>query len=342
MTELREADDPARDRGPTPIVAGVALTDDQIARIAAAGGQVVWHGFAGSPHGALLPLPELPGLQAVVDRAEVWFGPGLSGEMLAHAPKVTWLQTNSAGVEGFLSPELTGSSVVVTNVRGMHSSTTGDHTLALMLALSRGLPGSVLSQSRGEWIPTPIEDITVMSGTRLLVLGTGAIGQAIATRAAAFGMSVRGVSRSGRTVPGFESVRPVSELADAVRGCDWFVIAAPVTSESRGIVSKAVLAAMKPSAILVNIARGAVVDEPALCEALARRSIRAAGLDVFEVEPLPASSQLWTLPNVLLTPHAGGAMNDYGGQAVEYLVANLRRYRSGEQLLSVVDKEAGY
>jgi phosphoglycerate dehydrogenase-like enzyme len=204
MAELPGNSTPERDSDRTPIVAGVALSDDQIARILAAGGEVLWHGFAGSPHGSLLSLSELPGLETVVGEAEVWFGPGLSGETLARAPKVTWLQTNSAGVEGFLSPQVVDSSLVVTNIKGMHSSTTGEHALALMLALARGLPGSVLSQSRGLWNPTPIDDIAAMSGTRLLILGTGMIGQAIASRAAAFGMSVHGVSRGGRPAAGFE------------------------------------------------------------------------------------------------------------------------------------------
>jgi phosphoglycerate dehydrogenase-like enzyme len=334
---------PSRSPGaPTAMVSGVELTPPQIDRIEQSGGVVLWHGFAGHPHGDTMAISELTGLRSVLADTEVWFGPGLSSTIMNAAPRLRWVQANSAGVEGFLFPELVRSSITLTNVKGMHAATTAEHTFSLLLALARGLRSSVIAQSRGEWTPTPIEEVMPVYGTRLLVLGTGAIGAAIALRAAAFGMTVSGMNRSGASVVGFDTVRPVSQLLDAVADCDWFVLAAPATGETRAMINESVLSAMKPSAILINIARGALVDEGALSEALADGTIRAAGLDVFAHEPLAADSPLWRLPNVLITPHAGGAMLSYGDRAVSYLVENLKLFRKELDLRSVVDKAAGY
>ena len=326
----------------TRIISGVPLSEVQINVIEAAGGTVLWHGTAGQAHGSPVELSQLPGLVAVMDKAEVWFGPGLSGALLARAPGLQWLQANSAGVETILVPDVVGSQLTVTNVRGMHSSTTGEHTLALMLALARGIAGSVLSQSRAVWSPTAISDIAPLANTRLLVLGTGMIGRAIAERASGFGMVVSGVSRSGRPVAEFASVYPTSHLIQVVADCDWFVVACPLTNHTRRLVSAAVIGVLPCSAIVINIARGAIIDEDALISALQSGRIRGAGLDVFGEEPLESESPLWKLPNVLITPHAGGAMLNYADRAVEYFARNLVLFRGGEALQSIVDKSAGY
>jgi phosphoglycerate dehydrogenase-like enzyme len=155
-------------------------------------------------------------------------------------------------------------------------------------------------------------------------------------------MVVSGVNRSGEPAPEFARVARAEDLASEATGCDWLVVACPLTAETRGLVSRKVILALRKDAILVNVARGAVIDEPALVLALESRAIRAAGLDVFTEEPLPSDSALWKLPNALITPHAGGIMTNYGNLAVEYFARNLVLYRRGEPLLSIVDKEAGY
>ena len=335
-------DIPFHDAPPTPIVSGVRLCENQIATIVASGGEVLWHGQVSQPHDAPTGRRPLPGLNELVGKAEVWFGPGLSPSMLLQAPELQWLQANAAGVEGLLSPELVSSQVVVTNVRGMHAATTAEHAFAIMLALARAIPCFVLSQSRTEWSPPSVGDIARLAGTRLLILGTGTVGRAIATRALAFGMVVSGVNRSGEPAPEFGRVSRSDHLASEATGCDWFVVACPLTAETRGLVSRKVIVALRRDAILVNVARGAVIDESALVLALESRAIRAAGLDVFTEEPLASGSTLWRLPNVLITPHAGGMMANYGDLAVEYFARNLALYRRGESLHSIVDKEAGY
>jgi len=330
------------DAPPTPIVSGVDLTDDQIAAIEASGGEVLWHGQMDQAHDGRTSLGRLPRLKELMGRAEVWFGPGLSPKSLSQVPRLRWWQANAAGVEGLLSPELVSSHIVLTNVRGMHATTTAEHAFAIMLALARGIPGLVLSQSRSEWSPPPARDMTGLASARLLVLGTGAIGKAIAARGSAFGMVVSGVSRSGKPVPEFAKVSRAEDLTSEAASCDWLIVACPLTAETRGLVSEKVIMALRKDAMLVNVARGAVIDEPSLVLALQSRAIRGAGLDVFAEEPLPPDSPLWKLPNALVTPHAGGVMPNYTNLAVEYFARNLALYRRGEPLNNIVDKAAGY
>lgn len=327
----------------TKIASGTVLTEDQRAKIAQAGGDVVWEGSAGAPHGGDSPsLQDLDGLVDVLGDVEVWLGPGVSAEVLERAPRLRWIQATAAGIERFISPELTASPVVLTNVRGMHASTTADHALALMLALSRGLRGAIDAQTGGTWASIPVTDVIPLDGSRVLVLGTGHIGSAIAHRVAAFGAEVVGVNRSGRPAPAFSAVVEVSQLAEAARDADWLVVAAPATDDTVGLVSAEVIAALPSSAVIVNIARGAVLDERATIDALRSGRLRAAGLDVFEREPLPPDSPLWTLPNVVLTAHSGGAMHGYNDRAVDYFLRNLARFQQGDELTSLVDKAAGY
>lgn len=324
-----------------PLIAGIPLTNRQIEAITAAGADVLWHGDA--RRGQDSPAPEEDvDLADALDQAVAWFGPGLSPRRLMSCGRLKWLQTNSGGVEAILSRALIRSPVVVTNTAGLHASTTAEHALALMLALARDISGSVLAQSRGVWAPTPVVGIAPLEGARLVVVGTGAVGTAIAERARAFGMDVHGVNRSGSAHPAFRSVWPVGELAEAATECDWLVVAAPSTPGSRGIVSAGVLAAMKPSSIVINVGRGELVDELALIRALQSGRLWAAGLDVFVDEPLAATSPLWGIKNVLITAHVGGVMRDYADRVVDLLTANLLLFRAGRPLQGLVDKDAGY
>jgi phosphoglycerate dehydrogenase-like enzyme len=176
----------------------------------------------------------------------------------------------------------------------------------------------------------------------LLIVGVGGIGQAIAERAAAFGMRVYGSRRTPRPTPGIELVVGADGWRELLPAADYIVVAAPLTAETRGMIDAAALAAMKPTAYLINIARGAVLDEPALLAALRAGRLAGAALDTFEPEPLPADSALWAMPNVTITPHATAHSPRMHARQLALYVENLVRFRDGQPLLNVVDKAAGY
>jgi phosphoglycerate dehydrogenase-like enzyme len=176
----------------------------------------------------------------------------------------------------------------------------------------------------------------------MLIIGLGQIGQAIAERAAVFGMHVVGSRRSGAAVPGVSAVVPADGWRPLLGEADYVVIAAPLTPETRGMIGAAELATMRPDAYLINIARGEIVDEAALIAALQSGRIAGAGLDVFNVEPLPAESPLWGLPNVFITPHISWNSPAVLPRTLDLFLDNLRRYRDGEPLRNIVDKHAGY
>ncbi|MGH2875191.1 MAG: D-2-hydroxyacid dehydrogenase [Solirubrobacteraceae bacterium] len=209
-----------------------------------------------------------------------------------------------------------------------------------MLALVRGLPRALAQQAQGRWERSPA---TLLAGKTVGVLGVGAIAEALAPRCAALGMRVLGVSSAPREVPGFERVVAREQLASVAGEVDFLVVLIPYTPETRRIVDAGVLGAMRPSAYLINVARGGVVDEEALVAALASRRIAGAALDVFETEPLPVDSPLWTLENVLITPHIAGFHVDYPDDALPIVEENVRRYLDGRlgELVGIVRLGAG-
>ena len=182
-----------------------------------------------------------------------------------------------------------------------------------------------------------------LAGATLLVVGLGAFGRHVAWLGAAFSLQVLGVRRSvAGAVPGVERVWPAAELDQPLREADWGVLACPLTEETRHLVDARRLAVMRPTARLVNIARGAVVDEAALIQALARGALAGAGLDVFEEEPLPPSSPLWELPNVIVTPHVAGSHPGYTSKVLPIFVDNLDRFLAGRPLRNRVEPGRGY
>ena len=314
----------------TVVMSAIDLTEEQQQRITAAGGRTVPYD-AGNPHSS----------SALAD-VEVWLGDGLTDELVARAPRLAWVQSTSQGVDGILSKALVRSAALVTNVSGMHSAVVADHTLALVLALARSLPASVNAQANRTWVAADPSGIHILQGSEMVVVGTGRIGCEVARRGVACGLRVVGVNRRGLAVEGFEEVHAAADLADVVTTADWVVLACPLTRATLGIVNADVLARMKPTSFLVNIARGPVVDSRALRGALDRGELAGAALDVFDEEPLRPDDTFWTLPNVLVTPHVGGVMPNYLDKAIGYFVDNLTRYRSGLPLNSLVDKTAGY
>ncbi|MBM4434394.1 MAG: D-2-hydroxyacid dehydrogenase [Chloroflexi bacterium] len=267
----------------------------------------------------------------------------LIGEFLAHAPRLRWLHTMSAGVERFLVPELVGrSGFTLTNNSGPYDVPIAEFVLGAMLAAAKRLPEHLRSQRRGRWDKEG--QGTELRGSTVVVLGLGSIGGEVARLAHAFGMRVVGVRRrlGLPAVPGVDEVIPPERLADAVAGADFLAITAPLTPATRGLVSREVIARMRPGAWIVNIARGAIVDEAALLEALREKRIGGAAIDAWWTEPLPADSEWWRLEDVIATPHVSHSSPRVRERTMALFIENLRRWKAGEPLLNVVDVRAGY
>ena len=256
------------------------------------------------------------------------------------ADALRWVHVAGAGVDRVLFPELVDSPVVVTNSRGVFDRPMAEYVLALILAFAKDLPTSWRHQQTEHWQHRETEDIV---GKRAVVVGTGSIGREIARLLRAVGMEVRGVGRTLRqSDPDFGTVTAASDLADAVRDADYVVAVAPLTEQTRGMIDADVLRAMPSTARLINVGRGALVDEDALVEALESGAIDGAGLDVFRTEPLPEGHPLWRHPRVLVSPHLSGDSAGWGDRIVGLFEANLRAWLAGEPLRNVVDKHLGF
>jgi phosphoglycerate dehydrogenase-like enzyme len=234
------------------------------------------------------------------------------------------------------------SDVVVTNMAGIYASQGAEHAWALLLALARGLPHFVRAQERREWRGTPVVEL---SGGTLGIIGLGGFGMEMARRAAGYDMTVLALDPV-RTEPPegvAELRRPTREtLLDLLARSDAVMIACPKTAETTHLIGAAELRAMKPTAFLVCVTRGGIIDEAALAAALRNGELAGAGLDVFEREPLPPDSPLWELENVIITTHLAGASQRRPQRTFEFFRENLRRYVSCEPLLNVVDKQRGF
>ena len=284
---------------------------------------------------------------AAIATADVVFGAELRPTTFAPARQLLWVHSPAAGVGGMLFPELRDSDVVITNSRGMSAETIAEHVLALVLALFRKFPLAFRSQAARYWA---LDDamqppaIRTVAGARVLMVGLGSIGTAAAAKLAGLGATVTGVRRrlAAPPPPGVTAVVGHQELRRVLPDADVVVIAAAQTDATRGIIGRDELAAMNAGAILINVSRGKLVDEGALSGALAEQRLAGAGLDVFEHEPLNASSPLWALPNVIITPHMASFRADHWDAATNVFAENLRRFDRGEPLLNVVDKQAGY
>jgi phosphoglycerate dehydrogenase-like enzyme len=280
----------------------------------------------------------------LIPSADVAFTSRLTARGFEAAAALRWVHSPAAGVGSMLFPAMRASSVVMTNSRGMNAATVAEHALLLMLAAARRLPEAVRAQGERRWISNELSGVPSFRRRTLLVVGLGAIGRELARMASALGMRVVGTRRTtGGPLPeGVAEAHGPAALADLLPHADVVALAAPLTAETRGMIGAAELARMKPSAWLVNVARGTLVDEQALIRSLKAGEIAGAALDVFEHEPLAEASPLWALPNVLITPHVAGFREDYWEAATELFAANLRRYLAGERLANIVDKVAGY
>ncbi|NYD51239.1 phosphoglycerate dehydrogenase-like enzyme [Actinomadura luteofluorescens] len=251
-----------------------------------------------------------------------------------------WVHIASAGVDRLMFPGLTHSDTIVTNSRGVFDEPIAEYVLGLVLAFAKDLHTTLRLQGERRWRHRETERVT---GSRALVVGTGPIGRAIGRRLSAAGLAVSGAGRTARDAdPDLGVVHPMERLGEALAEADYVVLAAPLTPQTRKMIDAAALERMRPSARLVNVGRGGLVAEDDLVEALRAGRIAGAALDVFEDEPLPASSPLWDLPNVIVSPHMSGDVVGWRDELVRLFADNLGRYVSGRPLRNVVDKRLGY
>ncbi|WP_346277242.1 D-2-hydroxyacid dehydrogenase [Pseudonocardia sp.] len=273
----------------------------------------------------------LPGTEVLL----VWdFTSDAVREAWPAADALRWVHTASAGVDRLVFPELLDSPVTLTNSRGVFDVPMAEYVLGLVLAMAKDLPGTLALQSRREWRHRESERV---AGTCAVVVGGGPIGRATAGLLRAAGMRVELVGRRAS-----DGVHAAEALPGLLPLADWLVLAAPLTEATRGMLDAAALAALRPSARVINVGRGALVVEPDLVDALRGGRLAGAALDVFAQEPLPPESPLWDLPGVIVSPHMSGDVLGWREELVEVFADNLARYRAGEPLLNVVDKTRGY
>jgi len=256
----------------------------------------------------------------------IGFGIDLNDEFFAAASGLAWIQCLATGVDHLLRSRTLRREVLITSGRGIHGPPMRETVLYLMLAASRGAAHQVEDQKAHVWNR---RYYSLLMDKTAVVVGVGVVGTAIARLLKAFGMQVIGVTRTPRAVDGFDETLPTARLADAARRADYLINVLPATADNAGIFGSAVFAAMKPTAIYISAGRGQTVDEAALEAALRERRIAGAGLDVFQVEPLPRDSPFWDLPNVFITPHLGGYTIEYEKLIMPLIVANMRLYLAG-------------
>jgi phosphoglycerate dehydrogenase-like enzyme len=270
----------------------------------------------------------------------------ITQEEALSARRLRWIQSTAVGVAELLVPQIVSSPVVVTNVRGVHSEAIAEHAIALALAVRRRLHVAAARQATRTWAQVELQETRLpsLAQSRLLVIGLGEIGSRVAAMAAGLGMRVTGVRRrpDQPRPAGVETVVTPERLLEVLATADVIVLAAPRTADTRAMLGPEEFAVMRPSAVLVNVARGRLVDDAALVAALERGQIAGAGLDAFTREPLPEDHPLWRLPNVLMTPHVAPFGGDYWRAAIDLFLDNVARFRRGEPLLNVVDKARGY
>ncbi|HXB22605.1 MAG TPA: D-2-hydroxyacid dehydrogenase [Candidatus Solibacter sp.] len=263
------------------------------------------------------------------------------------APSLKWIHAPTAAVHELLFPELIDSGVVVTNSGEVHGPLVAEHAITLLLALAKRIPQSVRHQQKREWAqqelwdghPRPRE----VAGATAVVVGMGSIGREFTARARALGLRVVAVRKDpAKGAHGADAVYPATHLDEVLPEADFVLLCAPLTSATAGLMDGPRLARMKRDAYLINVGRGTLVDERALIEALGNRAIGGAALDVFAEEPLPPSSPLWSMENLLITPHNGASINGLWERHHRLIQENMARFLSGRPLLNQVNKHRGY
>jgi len=287
-------------------------------------------------------------LRRLLPDADVAFTPFVDRDLFPSLPRLRWVQSPAVGVGGLMFPELLASGVVITSARGIRARSIAEHVLGVAIALARRLPHAIRSQAAHHWaqdeLEGPSSGVRILHGARMGIVGLGAIGAELAKIAAPFGFSISAIRRRiDRPVPdGVDEVSTPDGLLDLVAKSDVIVIAAPHTPETKRLIGRREVDAMKRGAFLINVARGKMIDDEAVIDALRDGRLGGAALDVFTQEPLQPESPYWDLPNVIITPHTSGSMQDYWTPLVALFSENLRRFETGRELVNVVDKMAGY
>jgi phosphoglycerate dehydrogenase-like enzyme len=262
--------------------------------------------------------------------------------ILPTASKAQWIHGRFAGMDHIMTPQLAASPIPLTNGRGVFSQSLGEFVLAATLYFAKDFPRMRRSQKACQW---DVFDVLEISKQTMGIVAYGDIGKACAWRAKAMGMRVLATRRRPELSAGDPHVDKVygnDERLAMIAESDYVVVAAPLTEETRGMIGEADFAAMKPSAVIINVGRGPVIDEPAMIRALESGRIKGAGLDVVSVEPLPPESPLYRLDNVLLSPHCADHTADWFSDAAKFFLEQLSRFQAGQPLQNLVDKTRGY
>ena len=294
------------------------------------------------------PRPSDEVLEAI-KIADVYFGFGIPRVLFLEAPRLQWVHSAAAGVGSALYSEMVRSDVLFTNSAGVHAIPIAEYVVAGILHFLRGFDFSIDQQRRSEWSKAPFvrldSVLREMDSVHALIVGAGGIGTAVAERLTALGARCTGVRRRVElgAPPGFHGVIGVHQLDEALSGHDVVVLAAPLTDQTAGLLTAERLDLLPASAIVVNVARGALLDEAALVTRLRDGRLRGAVLDVFREEPLDGSSELWQLRQVLLTPHVSPVSpGRFWPRQLDLFLDNWRRFTTGQPLRNLVDKQAGY
>jgi D-2-hydroxyacid dehydrogenase (NADP+) len=259
--------------------------------------------------------------------ALITFAPMLSSQMLESAKRLKWIQALGTGVDNLIDQAALRKDVIVTNVRGIHGAPVSEAAIAAMLALARGLPRAIRAQDERQWRRFPAQ---LLHDKTVGIFGIGQISEALAPKCKAFGMRVVGVTSAPRNIAGFDRMHRREELAQVVGDFDFLVLLTPLTAATRNSIDTKILAAMKPTSYLINLARGGVVDEPALIEALNDKRIAGAALDVFSQEPLPVDHPFWSMPDVIITTHQGGFCDVYIDYALPTVETNMECFLTSD------------
>jgi phosphoglycerate dehydrogenase-like enzyme len=285
-------------------------------------------------------------LKAAIADADAVYAHSIGGDTFRGARRLRWIQSQGAGVEWIANvPELVESDVVLTNTRGAHASTIAEHAFGLLLSLTRGLPALFARQREHQWARPEGWKAIGLSGLTFGTVGLGRIGSALAQRAHGFDMKVIAVDANAndlRRPDDVEQLWDLDGLPELLRTADVVAVALPYTAETKGLLGPEQLALLQPSAYLLVVSRGGIVDETALVSALRDGRLAGAGLDVTAQEPLPPESPLWEAPNLLITPHCSGNSRQTTELAWQIFADNVGRFVRGETLNNIVDKRRGY
>ncbi|MDA0708620.1 MAG: D-2-hydroxyacid dehydrogenase [bacterium] len=280
----------------------------------------------------------------LIGDAEIYYGGNISLETLRSAKSLKWMQCGRAGMDNFFYPELRQSNLILTNVRGIYSDVISDHVFSFVLSFARATHHFARRQHQASWVNDNVPMI-FLGNTTIGIIGLGGIGLAVAQRAHAFGMRILALDPSPKGTPDYvEHIYAPTDLHQLLAQSDFVTICVPQTDETVHMIDGAAIGAMKQGAILINIGRGKVVDLKALTVAVETGKLAGAGLDVFEMEPLPEDHPLWRMDNVIITPHTAwrSAYPYTEERRVDVLVENMSRFLNGKPLMNVVDKVKGY